>query len=195
MLNLIRLYLGTGWTPSWIELDYPRDTDAAIVEPLMPAPIRFGQPAVGIAIPIALVSKRCLQPAEKQITALDVEIEDVLPVTHEPLRSIFAISVLRLMDGRTDIGGTAAMAGISVRTLQRYLNREGLSYRDLVERVRLTRARALLEHTDLTITEVALMLGYSEHANFTRAFSRTAGLSPAQFRQHMRRISGHKDSS
>lgn len=195
MLSLIRLYVGAEWAPSWIELDYPRDADAGIVEPLMPGPVRFGQPAVGIAVPIALISKQRPQRIGKRITPLDLEIQDVLPVTDEPLRSIFAISVLRLMDGRTDIDGTAAMAGISVRTLQRHLNREGLSYRSLLERVRLTRARALLEHTDLTITEVALTLGYSEHANFTRAFSRAAGLSPVQFRHHMRWINGNKDPS
>lgn len=192
ILSILRQYLGKAWTPSWIELDYPPDGEAKTIEALMPAPIRFSQPALGVAIPANLLSTKRPYPIGKPITALDVEIADSLRVTDEPMRSLFAIAMLRLVDGKADIEGTAAMAGISVRTLQRYLNQEGYSYRDLAERVRLRRARDLLTQTDVTITEAALMLGYSEHANFTRAFRRTTGLSPAEFRHHMRRIGARK---
>lgn len=195
ILSILRLYLGKAWTPSWIELDYPQDSDAGTIEALMPAPIRFSQPVVGVAIPSNLLSTKRPYGIGKPITALDVEIADALRVTDEPMRSIFAIAMLRLMDGKTDIEGTSAMAGISVRTLQRYLNQEGYSYRDLAERVRLRRARDLLTQTDVTVTEAALMLGYSEHANFTRAFRRSTGLSPLEFRRHMRRIGLRKNSS
>ncbi|WP_108683004.1 AraC family transcriptional regulator [Methyloceanibacter sp. wino2] len=195
LLSLLRFYLGADWLPSRIELDYPRDADARVIETLMAVPVQFAQPTLGIAIPLELLSRKRPYWIGKPITDIDVAVADALQITHEPLRSILAISILRLMDGKTDIEGTAAMAEISVRTLQRYLNREGLSYRDLLERVRLRRARALLEQTDVSITEIALSLGYSEHANFTRAFRRSTGLTPAEFRHHMGRIGLRKNSS
>ena len=74
------------------------------------------------------------------------------------------------MDGKTDIEGTAAMAKMGVRTLQRCLNQEGLSYRDLLGLVRSERAKALLRETDLPVTEVAM----------------TLGCSPASYRHHAR---------
>lgn len=194
LLSLLRAYLGKAWIPSWIELDYPQDADAVTVEALMPAPLRFARPALGLAIPANLMTTTRPHRITRPITLLDVEIADSLRIHQEPLRSIYAIAMLRLMDGMADVEGTSAMAGISVRTLQRHLNREGYSYRDLVERARLRRARDLLTQTDVTVTETALLLGYSEHANFTRAFRRTTGLSPAEFRRHMRRISVRKDT-
>jgi len=75
------------------------------------------------------------------------------------------------------------MAGVGVQKLQRCLRQEGLTYRDLLALVRSVRAKALLRETELSITEVAFVLGYSDHANFTRAFNRWAGCSPADFRR------------
>lgn len=184
LLYSIRHFLGPRWSPAWFEVDYARDQDAHVLESTLPAPVRFDRPAVGMAIPIEDLSR--IGPPRnvaKQITLLDVEAEDVREKCDEPLRSIMAIATLRLMDGRTDIDGAAELAGVSVRTLQRFLNRDGLNYRRLVELVRLNRAQSLLKDTDLSITQVALTLGYSEHANFTRAFSRWTGQSPQKFRR------------
>ncbi|GFO81586.1 AraC family transcriptional regulator [Methyloceanibacter sp.] len=184
MLASVRYFLGADWTPAWFEVDYRRDADAHIIEQALPAPVRYGRPAMGMAIPIEyLVREGPPRNSSRRITLIDVKAEDIRENCDEPLRSILAIATLRLMDGRTDIDGAAQMAGISVRTLQRVLSRDGLNYRGLVEQVRLNRAQALLKDTDLTITQVALTLGYSEHANFTRAFSRWTGLSPLHFRR------------
>jgi AraC-like DNA-binding protein len=119
------------------------------------------------------------------LTLLDVEASEGLPDVAEPLRSFFAIAILRLLEGQTDIDGMAALAGIGVQQLQRCLRREGLSYRDLLALIRSARAKALLRETDLSITEVAFALGYSDHANFTRAFNRWAGCSPVDFRRRV----------
>ncbi|MCB1441783.1 MAG: AraC family transcriptional regulator ligand-binding domain-containing protein [Methyloceanibacter sp.] len=184
MLYSVRHYLGRHWNPAWFQVDYPRDADAHIIENALSAPVRYEQPAMGFAIPIDCLSREApRQNSSRAVTLFDVKAEDVRENYDEPLRSILAIATLRLLDGRTDIDGAAQMAGISVRTLQRVLNRDGLNYRRLVELVRLSRAQALLRDTNLTITEVALTLGYSEHANFTRAFSRWTGQSPLHFRQ------------
>ena len=167
-----------------VGLGFPADADAHIIENALSAPVRYEQPAMGFAIPIDCLSREApRQNSSRAVTLFDVKAEDVRENYDEPLRSILAIATLRLLDGRTDIDGAAQMAGISVRTLQRVLNRDGLNYRRLVELVRLSRAQALLRDTNLTITEVALTLGYSEHANFTRAFSRWTGQSPLHFRQ------------
>ncbi|MCM1070737.1 MAG: AraC family transcriptional regulator [[Clostridium] fimetarium] len=45
------------------------------------------------------------------------------------------------------------------------------------------RAKRLLCHTDLSVKEVAASLGFEDSAYFSRLFSKTAGVSPARFRQ------------
>jgi AraC-like DNA-binding protein len=77
---------------------------------------------------------------------------------------------------------TAEFVGMSVRTLQRRLAQAGASHHMLVARARFATAAAVLERTDAKILELALDLGYSDHANFTRAFRRWAGCAPREYR-------------
>jgi LacI family transcriptional regulator len=52
---------------------------------------------------------------------------------------------------------------------------------------RLNRARQLLESTDLTIAEIAELVGYSEYRMLTLAFQRITGESPTSYRKRSRR--------
>jgi AraC-like DNA-binding protein len=72
---------------------------------------------------------------------------------------------------------------LSERTLQRRLARLGQSYRGLLDQVRFQHARELLRTTTMSIDRVAQVLGYSELAAFTHAFTRWSGESPSAFRR------------
>jgi len=52
-----------------------------------------------------------------------------------------------------------------------------------LNRYRLKQARELLENTDLKITQIALAVGFSESAHFTRMFQREVGVTPRAWRQ------------
>lgn len=185
LLYFVQLYLGAQWRPSWLELCYPRDANAHEIERHFPSPIRFGTGRIGIAVPATHMSARRLI-SQRSVSLADFEAADPIQHFKEPLRSIAALAMLRLMEGRTDIDGTAELAGVSTRTLQRSLNDEGLNYRGLLDHVCARRAKQLLAQPNLTITQIALSLGYSEHANFTRAFIRWTGRSPLQYRLERR---------
>ena len=53
----------------------------------------------------------------------------------------------------------------------------------MLAQARLLRARELLTRTDLKLTEVALELGYSDLAHFTRAYRSWAGVPPSAHRR------------
>ncbi len=84
--------------------------------------------------------------------------------------------------GDDTIAAAAEAAGTSVRTLQRRLRAEATSFARLKHERRLRRARRLLIETREPVTEIATGLGYTDAANFTRAFRRYAGCSPTAFR-------------
>lgn len=77
----------------------------------------------------------------------------------------------------------AAALNISSRTLDRYLRKEGATFRELSKQATQQRAGRLLSEGRLSVTEVAMELGYSDVANFTRAFRRDTGLTPSEWRQ------------
>jgi len=71
---------------------------------------------------------------------------------------------------------------MSARTLRRKLDEEGTSYRELLEAIKLEKAKQYLEDSALTVEEIADLLCYSDTANFRRAFIRWVGQSPAAYR-------------
>jgi len=76
----------------------------------------------------------------------------------------------------------AQVLGISPRSLQRLLAREGTSYFQIIENIRMDRAKRLLQ-TDLSQERIAEQLGYSDARSFRRAFKRWTNLSPGEYHQ------------
>ena len=74
----------------------------------------------------------------------------------------------------------------TVRTLRRRLLADGNDFEGLVDDVRQSTAEYLLTTTDLSITQIAERLGYSEGACFTRAFKRWNSVTPRQYRASLR---------
>ncbi len=74
--------------------------------------------------------------------------------------------------------GTASGLGISARTLQRRLRENGTSFSAVLEELRRELSGELLADKKLAVSDVALLLGYSEPSAFQRAFRRWRGVSP-----------------
>jgi AraC family transcriptional regulator len=95
--------------------------------------------------------------------------------------------VIQLMHDRmaedlslTDLANEAGL-GVSAfsRAMQKSLGKT--PYRYLAE-VRLNRACELLKSGSLSISQIAVSVGYSDQAHFTAAFTRRMGVSPARWR-------------
>ncbi len=72
---------------------------------------------------------------------------------------------------------------VSERTLRRRLGAESTTFRATAEEVRDLLAREYLIETELTVADIAHLLGYSETVNFRRAFVRWNGVTPGAYRQ------------
>ena len=67
---------------------------------------------------------------------------------------------------------------MSPRTLQRRLQKENFSFRELLDYFRKQEAFRLLSHGSPSMTEIAYQLGYKEQSSFNRSFKRWANTSP-----------------
>lgn len=77
----------------------------------------------------------------------------------------------------------ARRMNISARTIDRNLKKEHLQFRELSQQVRFERAREMLAQARTTVSQVAEELGFSDTANFSRAFRRHCGVTPSDFQQ------------
>ena len=79
----------------------------------------------------------------------------------------------------------AAALGVSPSYVSRVFRRyTGMALWDYVNSFRITRARELLEHSDMTVTEIAFAAGFNEPAYFSRMFRKFTGKSPRHFRSN-----------
>lgn len=101
-------------------------------------------------------------------------------------RRRLSMRVRDILSGREIYLGIEAVAEqlyMSDRTLKRQLAAEGTSFSTIVDEVRYRRATSLLSRTDYSLEQIADELGYSDVANFSRAFKRWSGRSPSNWRK------------
>jgi AraC-like DNA-binding protein len=77
----------------------------------------------------------------------------------------------------------ARLLNVTPRTLHRRLVEEDTSYRAVIDEVRHLLAAEHLKVGKLSVDEIAFTLGYTDTANFRRAFIRWTGMSPSAFRE------------
>jgi len=72
---------------------------------------------------------------------------------------------------------------LSLRTLQRKLGEEKTSFSALYKKIRQDMAGEYIKDSAMSMTEIAFLLGFSEQANFSRAYRRWYGTSPSAARE------------
>lgn len=82
----------------------------------------------------------------------------------------------------SDLQTVAQLFGMSGRTLQRRLSREGQGFTDVLRHAQQTLARRWLVDTRTDINTISTRLGYQSRRAFTSAFKHWTGLTPSQYR-------------
>jgi len=77
----------------------------------------------------------------------------------------------------------ARALNVSLRTLQRRLADEDTTWSELLDQARRELALRFIGERRMSVKEATYVLGFSEPANFTRAFRRWTGRSPTEYRQ------------
>ncbi|WGL17636.1 helix-turn-helix domain-containing protein [Microbulbifer bruguierae] len=88
-----------------------------------------------------------------------------------------------LPSGECNIERVAAALNLHPRVLQKKLQQDDLSFRELLQQTRTEVAKRNLQHGQLSVTDLALNLGYADVAIFSRNFKRWTGMSPSEWRK------------
>lgn len=89
----------------------------------------------------------------------------------------------RLDGDALSLDDVASALKMPPRTLQRRLEEAGANFRVMVDDVRRAQAEHYLRTTNVALSELAVILGFADHASFNRAFKRWTGVSPGAFRR------------
>lgn len=78
----------------------------------------------------------------------------------------------------------AEISGLSTRTLiRRFKRATGLNPTEYSQRLRVGKAREMLEFTRQPVSQVALAVGYEDYGSFRKVFQKIVGLTPSDYRR------------
>ena len=186
--SVVESVLGRELMEANIGLEHPKPTYHSLYGEYFHAAVHFSQAVNTFQIPAALarvsnVSGHSDSYAVAQ--GLCRGLLDQIPVTRmsttDQVRRLLLSSPL----GSLTAVEVAQAIYVTKRTLQRRLEQEGTSYREITEKLNSELAARHLRVTNMTIEAVATLLGYYDTAAFRKAFHRWYGQSPSDFRTGM----------
>jgi AraC-like DNA-binding protein len=150
----------------------------------------YGQPWAGIVLPARVldVPLRLADPQAFEQAAAFCQRELDKLRANESMAARVRRLLLEKHNGFPSLQVTARLCQLTPRTLHRRLIDEGTSYRELIEAVRYQLAVEHMRAGLFSIEEIAYTLGYTDLANFRRAFKRWAKVPPSVFRQKRRAL-------
>lgn len=87
------------------------------------------------------------------------------------------------LGGRIRLSEAARLACMSEPSFSKYFKRaSGMTFTELVRRLRIANACRLLAQTDSSVAAISLAVGYQNLANFNRQFRAETGLTPRAYR-------------
>ena len=186
MIQTVRMALGSGWRPATLHLQSTDERGLADVELLRRANTRFGAQRTAMAVPVSALDAGIARRVASGASRGRAGASDSGELPTDLVGSLRHLLKDAIRNRPPSVEFAAEMAGASVRTLQRQLKLEGLTYSQLLEQVRLQSAVPMLQDGRLKITDIAYELGYLQPAHFTRAFQRWLGISPREYRTRRR---------
>lgn len=180
MMDMVRVYAGARWRPDVVRTALPAGTPRGELERILATDVSHGHAMPSITFDAALLDAS--RHAAPSAPAEPASREPPVPRSGDMLATISAVIELALHEGYPRIDWVAAKLGTTRRSLQRLLGAQGTSFSALVDDVLHRHARELLAARRLSVTDIALRLGYADPAHFTRAFRRWSGVAPSAYR-------------
>jgi len=186
-LRFVRWGIDDRWAPHEVQFRHGPPADLSPYQGLFEALVRFDQSEDAMLFdrhllsrPLRTADHQLLRFLEEHATAVLAE----LPVPKDDLIGRLRQFVVgALPNDAAGLSAAARALGMSTRTLQRRLREHGIVYARLVDEVRRRLSGKYLADGNLSLGEIAYLLGYSESSAFNRAYRRWTGRSPAADRR------------
>lgn len=187
ILRLLRLGAGSDAAPVAVRLPHTDQGRPAEYRELLGCPVEFDAPAAAIVFD-AQVAR---QPILTGNAELAVETDRLAAAYLDTLRPDSVASRVRQLlvqsmpAGRTSQEQIAQRLSQSASTLGRRLRSEGTNYQAVLDATRRDLALRYLRDRRHSLAEIAFLVGFSDQANFTRAFRRWTGRTPRDLRDEI----------
>jgi AraC-like DNA-binding protein len=186
---LLREWIGSHFRPLRVEFEHARPARADELERIFGCPVSFDAEDNAVMFeqrfaqfPNPTADERLfrlLSWFSERVTGELAPVEKTSSFRERVMESIDACSHL----GNASVHSVSRALGVEARTLQRRLQADSTSFRELHEEYQRREAVRLLQSFEHSEKEIATRLGYANLNSFIRAFRRWYRVTPGQFRE------------
>lgn len=184
--NIFRRALGAEWSPLEIRFEHPEPQNGRAHQDVFRAPVQFGRRTNAMAFRRCELSAHMPDKDPYLFSIIEPFLRSRCELHGNP--EVFATVVrnqikLNLSTTPPTLAEIARLFGLSECQFHHELQAHGLSFQDLLRAARQELSLHYMNDADMPLTEVALLLGYSELSAFSRAFRKWTGMSPQRYRR------------
>jgi AraC-like DNA-binding protein len=183
-MNLFRRFVGHDQHPLFVGVQHAAQRNISVYRRLFGCRVEFAAEYVQIVFDAALLDRPVRGHDPRLHAILDSHLKHLNAAGGTPLERQIQVVILQAMkSGDSSLQRVAASLATTPRSLQRRLAESGTNFQAELDAVRSSVARLYLKETQLPLTAISTLLGYSDLTAFSRAFKRVNGVAP----QHWRR--------
>ena len=187
--ELLVAFLGDHWHPASVSFVHQAPENIQPYKKLFQAPVHFGQSFDGLIF-----------PARDLLTRIPSYDPILLAIIEKHIETLEHEADQKSMEGKVDalirqtmgtsgctLEGVAQKLGIHPKALQRRLKSSQQSFKQLLANARHEFSEYYLSESNISLIQLADILGYSSPSAFSRAFSQHYGIPPKQWREKQQR--------
>ncbi|TPN81099.1 helix-turn-helix domain-containing protein [Mesorhizobium sp. CU2] len=189
-MGIAAALMGNDFKPIRVDVTYPAPPYVDVYRRIFRCPVHFGQ------VENAFIFDKTFY--ERPLATAD-------PFSHRQLLDFIAHSRVRKREAaeiiesvervlrhrlqeRNHVVTVARELGMSERTLRRRLGENGVSFQSVLDQLRKDRALELLANSQVSVEQIAFLVGFTDPHNFRRAFRRWTGETPGVLRDEMKGV-------
>ena len=185
IVKMCRLMADPHFAPSLVTLQRPDNGQISQYIDFFRCPVRFATDETALFFDLETLRKP-VAAGNRELAYHNDKLAERYLATLNPDRvqdKVREFLLALLPSGDASQEAIASSMHRSVSSLQRQLKAEGVSYRQVLEQTRQALAEELVKDGHYSLSQVAYLLGFSDQANFSRAFKRWTGNTPSAFRE------------
>lgn len=189
-VRLLRALAGSDFEVLYVNFTHDKISRDTTYTSFFQCPVRFNQEHNQIGFSKRFLQQPVVRYSPETRKFLLQRLEGQLNYyAGDLLQQVNSLILQTLGSSELTIATIANFMGLEKRTLQRRLADHGTTFKTLLSDARTGQARWLLHSSQIDITRIAELLGYSDITSFSRAFKTATGVSPRQWRNQVTPLS------
>jgi len=183
--RMCRLVCGDNFRLQSVNFKHAAPRDLKSYFEYFACPLNFDQPENQLLIPLS-IADNMLVGANSELALLNDQVVTrrlALMDRNDIVARVQSALMEQLPQGKVSDDSIASALHMTVRTMHRKLAGVNQNFRNLLVEMRRDLAEHYILDNSLTLTEISLLLGFSEPSSFSRAFKSWTGAAPSEVRE------------